>query len=289
MQGIKITLGDAVFSITEDNELLKRANKWETTSHFHADNEIHIILNGNATVEIDGEDVFLAKGEICVLAPNYSHYPKESSADLTKTVFSFRLNKNYNHFRQDKSFSEHAFYDGILKSINKYIIVKEPSLIPIMEEILSIEPTEQNEHVIEIEFATFFIALCKKIKEINRLSSLQINNVSFERENAFKQRKIVEEFFQNRYNEQIGIEDLAKELCLSIPQAHRIVKKIFSVGFKKTLMKQRIEHALMLIKQNDLNLTEIAFLCGYTSYNGFLSAFKCYTRKTPKEYEKNLR
>ena len=109
MKGFKITLGDAVFAITEDNELLKRTSKWETTSHFHADNEIHIILSGSATVEIDGEDVLLNQGEICVLAPNFSHYPKESSIDLTKTVFSFRLNKTYNNFNENKSFSEHSF------------------------------------------------------------------------------------------------------------------------------------------------------------------------------------
>jgi AraC-like DNA-binding protein len=54
-------------------------------------------------------------------------------------------------------------------------------------------------------------------------------------------------------------------------------------------MKQRIEHACMLIKQNELPLAEIAFLCGYTSYNGFLSAFKGYTGKAPKEYEKSIR
>ena len=289
MKGFKITLGDAIFTITEDNELLKRTNKWETTSHFHADNEIHIILSGNATVEIDGEDVLLNQGEICVLAPKFSHYPKKSSSDLTKTVFSFRLNKNYNHFRENRSFSEHSFYDGIFKSINKYVIVKEKNLISIIEEILNLEKLEKNEHVIEIAFASFFINLCKKIKEINRLSSLQINNTTFESENAFKQRKIVEEFFQKRYNEQIGIEDLAKELCLSIPQTHRIVKKIFSVGFKKTLMKQRIEHALMLIKHGKEKIADIAVLCGYDSYNGFLSAFKSYTGKAPKEYEKTLR
>ena len=37
-----------------------------------------------------------------------------------------------------------------------------------------------------------------------------------------------------------GIEDLAKDLCISIPQTHRVVKKIFGVGFKKILTKKRI-------------------------------------------------
>ena len=98
-----------------------------------------------------------------------------------------------------------------------------------------------------------------------------------------------EEFFQKRYNEQISIEDLAKDLCLSIPQTHRVVKKIFNVGFKKTLMKQRMAHACMLIKSGNVKINDLAELCGYDSYNGFLSAFKSHTGKTPKEYEKLFR
>ena len=44
----------------------------------------------------------------------------------------------------------------------------------------------------------------------------------------------------------------------------------------------------MLIKQNKNGINEIAFMCGYTSYNGFLAAFKAHFNKTPKEYQKQL-
>ena len=58
---------------------------------------------------------------------------------------------------------------------------------------------------------------------------------------------------------------------------------------KKILTKQRIEHACTLIKSKNKNLEEISYLCGYTSYNGFLSAFKKFTGKSPKVYEKGIR
>ena len=135
----------------------------------------------------------------------------------------------------------------------------------------------------------FFIALAKRIRQNHLPYKEQIIRVAAENENSARQRKNVEEFFQKRYHEEISIEDLAKDLCLSVPHTHRIVKKVFDEGFKKTLIKQRIEHACMLIKQRDLPLTEIATRCGYTSYNGFLSAFKNYMGKTPKEYEKSIR
>ena len=286
----KLSLGDAVFVVTDKAIRLKRnSNKWVNTAHFHVDYEIHMVLAGNAVIEIDGEDIFIKEGEICLLAPNSSHYPKNSSEELIKPNFSFNITRNYSHHNNEKTFSEYAYYDNIFKSINTYTILKEPELLKIISEILELDHSEQNEHILQTAFASFFIKLASVIKRQNRLTDSQVISDSYESENSFKQRKVVEEFFQRKYNEQIGIEDLAKDLCLSIPQTHRVVKKIFGVGFKKILTKQRIAHACMLIKNKATSLEEIAYLSGYTSYNGFLSAFKSYMGKSPKDYEKALR
>ncbi len=288
MYEVKLSLGDANFVVTDNSIQLKKYSNWASNAHFHADYEIHIVLSGKTRIEIDGEDIAVNDGEICLLAPKSSHYPKSSSEDLVKTNFSFNLTRNYS-YHNAKNFSEFAYYDNVFKSIKGFAILKAPELIEVVKEILEIENTEFGEHVSQTAFANFFIKLAKEIKKNNKLSDNQMVGDSYESENSLKQRKIVEEFFQRRYNEQIGIEDLAKGLCLSVPQTHRIVKKIFGVGFKKILTKQRITHACMLIKSKTINLDEIAYLSGYTSYNGFLSAFKGYTGKTPKEYEKDIR
>lgn len=285
----KISLGDASFVVTDKAiRLTKNSNKWVNTAHFHADFEIHMVLSGNAVIEIDGEDFKLKEGEICLLAPKSSHYPKESSEDLVKPNFSFNITRNYSYHNAEKSFSEYAYYDNIFRSVKSYMILNELELIKITSEILELEICEKNEHVLQTQLASFFIKLANAIKKNNLLSDNQIAGDSYESDNSFKQRRIVEDFFQRRYNEQISIEDLAEKLCLSVPQTHRIVKKIFGVGFKKILTKQRIDHACMLIKNKQTNLEEVAYQSGYTSYNGFLSAFKKYTGKNPKEYQKTL-
>ena len=285
----KLYLGDASFVVTDKAiRLTKNSNKWVNSAHFHADFEIHMVLSGNAVIEIDGENVGLKEGEICLLAPKISHYPTESSEEFVKPNFSFNLTRNYSYHNAQKAFSEYAYYDNIFRSVKSHLILNEPELIKITSEILELEICDKNEHILQTAFASFFIKLASVIKQQNCLTDNQVVSDSYESENSFKQRKVVEEFFQRRYNEQIGIEDLAKDLCISIPQTHRVVKKIFGVGFKKILTKQRITHACMLIKSKTISLEEVAYQSGYTSYNGFLSAFKNYTGKNPKEYEKNL-
>ncbi len=288
MGKVETILGDALFTVDIDFQKWPAAKQWQDTPHFHGNIEIHIILNGYALVEIDGKDIYMRAGDICLLAPSSSHYPKNCSETLEKTNFSFSLARNYNYGRNEKSFSEYMCYSNIFKSVSTYFITNDAELLSIVQKLIAEQFLSENEHVYKALLAVFFITLAKRIKEQHLPYQTQIIRGVAESENGFRQRKSVEEFFQKRYNEEIRIEDLAKELCLSIPQTHRIVKKVFDGGFKKTLMKQRIEHACMLIKQRNLPLSEIAYRCGYTSYNGFLSAFKNYMGKTPKEYEKSI-
>ena len=289
MAKIETSLGDAVLAINIDFEKAWTTKRWQDTTHFHVDSEIHIMLSGNALVEIGGKDVEISEGDVCLLAPRSSHYPKKSSEALEKANFSFALTQNHAAAKGKRLFSEYLYYSNIFKSVNDYFIINDTELLSIIKKLIGESYSPENEHIFGALLSVFFITLAKRIKEKNLPYREEALGGVPENENLLRQVKTVEEFFQQRYSEEINIGDLAKKLCLSVPQTHRIVKRIFDEGFKKTRMKQRIEHACMLIKRNDLPLTEIAYLCGYTSYNGFLSAFKSYMGKTPKEYEKSLR
>lgn len=289
MTKLEISLGDAIFAVDLDFDSSWPTTKWQDTTHFHANREIHIMLSGDAIIEIGGKEVCINAGDICLLAPGSSHYPKSCSSNLQKSNFSFTLAQSHSISRTYKSFSEYAYYSNIFKSVDEYLIISDGELFSIIQNLMNEHFSSENEHVYQALLSVFFISLAKRIKEEHPLYKERYVSISAENENSARQRKTVEDFFAKRYNEEVSIDDLAKELCLSVPHTHRIVKKVFDAGFKKTLMKQRIEHACMLIKQSELPLSEIAYQCGYTSYNGFLSAFKSYMSKTPKEYEKDTK
>lgn len=289
MAGIDVALGDAAFTVNASAQGWLPSNRWQDTAHFHADYEVHILLSGSALIEVEGKDVCLEAGELCLLAPNVSHYPQSGSGELKKVVFSFNLLQNNAASGKAKHFSEYVHYCNILQAMKSYFVVKDDALLAIVKSLLSQELTVETEHIYSHLFALFFISLTKRMQEQRLPEEDETVGEGSVGENTVNQRKIVEAFFQTRYHQNIRIGDLARELCLSVPQTHRVVKRIFNAGFQKTLMKQRMEHACMLIKQHSTSLEEVAYLCGYTSYNGFLSAFKSHTGKTPKEYEMALR
>ena len=84
---LDVILGDALFAVDIDLQRTWPSKNWKDTPHFHVDNEIHIILSDSALIEIDGKDVQMAAGDVCLLAPRSSHYPKNSARDLKKPIF----------------------------------------------------------------------------------------------------------------------------------------------------------------------------------------------------------
>lgn len=83
---------------------------------------------------------------------------------------------------------------------------------------------------------------------------------------------IVEEFFSRRYNQQVTIADLARELMLSEKQTQRLVQEHTGRTFRKELTARREEVARQLLQTGNYTLAQVAEYVGFRSYSGFWKA-----------------
>ena len=60
--------------------------------------------------------------------------------------------------------------------------------------------------------------------------------------------------------------------------------KSFPALIISTIAEKRIEKAIEYMKDENVNLTEIAFLTGYDDYTYFSKVFKKITGKSPRDY-----
>ncbi len=286
MQEIKIRLGDAQFTIYPENGSFCGSNEWGQSAHFHAYYEIHVIKSGSASLVVKEDHVHLTEGDVCLFAPNVSHYVEDYSADLVRCSFMFNPAKiSVDAKNKNFSFSEYKFYTEILRNFGDYFIIKDYDKINTFSRLKDYEFSDENIHRIKAILSLFLVDFCEAVLIAGNLKKDSQNGRDVETDYMVKQKIVVEKFFYERYNERISIEDLADKLCLSVCQTNRIVKKFFGMSFKKLLVKQRVENACMLIKQGKLSLDEISRLSGYSSYNGFFYAFKSFLGKTPEEYK----
>lgn len=91
------------------------------------------------------------------------------------------------------------------------------------------------------------------------------------------------DYIKNNYEEKISISDLSKELAYSESMLNRKFKKEVHITFNEYLNRYRINKAIDLLKNSDYNITEIAYMCGYSSAKYFARVFKKYLGMSPSD------
>lgn len=98
--------------------------------------------------------------------------------------------------------------------------------------------------------------------------------------------KLNKTIVDNLDNPQLNIPFLCTQVGMSRASLYNKLKAIAGMGANDYINKIRIEQAIKLIKETDLNFTEISEKVGFASSRYFSTAFKQYTGKTPTQYKK---
>ena len=85
---------------------------------------------------------------------------------------------------------------------------------------------------------------------------------------------LIYEFFNQNYDKDASLSDLAKVLSLSERQAERLVLIHTGESFRDKLRSSRMAIAKQLLKEGKMSLNEISQYVGYRSYSGFFKAMK---------------
>ena len=80
------------------------------------------------------------------------------------------------------------------------------------------------------------------------------------------------------------MEELAACLNISRVQLYRKVKAVLGIGISDYIINFRLEKAKELLKTTSLNVSEIAYSCGFASPNYFSTSFKNKYSLSPKDF-----
>ncbi len=101
-----------------------------------------------------------------------------------------------------------------------------------------------------------------------------------------KAEKVIEE---NLMNSDFRVEDLASALGFSKMQLYRKFKHIRGYTAGEFIRTYRVKKAALLLRETDLNVTEILYAIGFTNRSYFAKSFKKDFHMSPKEYGKKHR
>ncbi|MBQ8207820.1 MAG: helix-turn-helix domain-containing protein [Clostridia bacterium] len=97
------------------------------------------------------------------------------------------------------------------------------------------------------------------------------------------------EYIAGHFDEPLSLGDVAKAVSLSSCHLSLLFRKISGVTFLEYLTEFRIGKAQNALLETDMNISEIAFACGFGSFPSFSRSFKQMCGCSPSEYRKNSR
>lgn len=119
----------------------------------------------------------------------------------------------------------------------------------------------------------------------NNIDKIESDNLSLiEKEFLNKINVILE---NNIDNSSFSVEELASSLNISRVQLYRKVKGVLGIGVGDYINNFRLDKAQILLITTAMNISEIAYSCGFASPNYFSTAFKTKFGVTPKDYRNN--
>jgi AraC-like DNA-binding protein len=92
---------------------------------------------------------------------------------------------------------------------------------------------------------------------------------------------------KNIDNSSFSVEDLASKLSISRVQLYRKVKAVLGIGVGDYINNFRLEKAKELLMTTTMNISEIAYSCGFASPNYFSTIFKTKFGIPPKDFRNN--
>jgi AraC family transcriptional regulator len=98
--------------------------------------------------------------------------------------------------------------------------------------------------------------------------------------------KRAEELLRDRWNEPVGLEELAAAVGVHSVTLSRYFPRYFSGTLGQYLRKLRVAKALALIQNSSLSLTQIAYECGFCDQIHFTRTFRQFTGLLPKAFKK---
>lgn len=163
----------------------------------------------------------------------------------------------------------------ICNTLIDYVLLQEqPDLVLELESL--IEMADKMVERLDVRL------LCEiQVEIIDNIANELKNDVTGSIKDVVKQAV---EYIDQNYFEELTLVSLAEKYCVESSYFSRLFKQETGKNLMLYIAEKRIEKAIEYMKDENVNLTEIAFLTGYDDYTYFSKVFKKITGKSPRDY-----
>lgn len=254
---------------------------FHAVSHWHDDLEFILILDGEMSYDVNGQEIFLRAGEGIFVNSRCFHYGYSdlhaecsflcillSPLLLSANIFFLQNCLNpliqNTHFPYQKLTPAVPWQNSILHALE---MLYEKNA----EEIHCFIVLEKFSHILQLlsENMSNFQDYDKNMQDITTLTSMM-------------------GYVQKNYASKILLKDISSAGSCCKTKCTSLFQKYLFTSPMLYLNRYRLEKSVFFLKDTTMSITEIAYACGFSTTSYFCELFRDYYNTTPGRYRKNI-
>lgn len=245
--------------------------------HQHMRIEINFVKKGSCVLQLDKESVSFNENELMIICSNVNHVFEAGAKGTTLMQLEFPPEIFSRFDSKENSMISELAPSTIFSGENCLIkIVNNVRIMRVVQQIINELDARKKyyQHLVIMCYAELLILIYRHMSEV----CLPVCS----NEALKKAISYMREYFQK----DINIEDVAKYSGVS----ERYLRKLFSQYMDMSpldfLNRIRVNKSIELLRNTELSVKEICFVCGYKSPQYFSRVFKHQMGISPKEVTK---
>ena len=275
------------FSNTLKNQnmaIVKESRYTTIPPHFHRDMELNYIYSGSCDFLINGQEIHMDEGDLCILDSNVVH----SATSIKKEndiVINFVFKKNFFNSvflsrLSNKGIVTNFLYGAIssTQKHDRYLIFHtyHNERFKLLIQFILTEyffPSTHDKELIDVYASAMFIEL------LNCEYKTQYKKNKKEYDKVLP----IMDYIQRNYKE-CTLESVADIFCYSPNYLSSLLKKLTGKTFAELKLEQQIIEIAFLLRNSNMTINQCIEKVGGTNYNYFYKKFKETYGITPKQY-----
>lgn len=251
--------------------------------HFHPEIEMVLIKSGNGKRHIGNHISYFQDGDLVLIGSNLPH-----------SGFTNRLSGNQQEavIQLLPSFLGEQFFDLPEMAAIQSLLQKSKLGISFHGETRAFVGELIDKLAVAKPFDRLILLLniFQTLAVSEEYTLLNVDNVILEIQPQDNERiNSVYKFVQENFTRPIALEEISKEVNLTVPSFSRYFKKITGKTFTQFVNEYRLVHASKLLAEKPIPISDVCYASGFNNFSHFTKQFKAFTGKSPSKYRNELK
>lgn len=256
--------------------------------HYHPEVELLFIEKGTGTQFVGDSIQRFQDGDLLLIGSNCPHYLRSDNiyfkGDASLQVSALVIHFNPLIFGNDfLSLIENRQISQLLEKAKKGTRILGKIKEKTVKQMRKMHRAKTGNMVLELYTLIDAIAYSE---ELEPLGTQVMASITSEKETD--RLNLVYNYAAKHFKRKISIEEIAQVAHLSTNSFCRYFKNKTKKHFSHFMNEIRIEYACKLIKEKELQMTQVCYEAGFNNFPNFNNAFKKITGKTPLQFAKEF-